>query len=96
MDPHSFADLDRGSQNLADPMDPDPDPKHCIELFKTITLINTRLPSPQFYGSYCRNDEPILKYEEDGGPLPGGAPGPPGDGGGGREEGRHGPSVRKL
>ena len=26
MDPHIFA---KGSQNLADPMDPDPDPKHC-------------------------------------------------------------------
>jgi len=27
MDPHIFADPDPGSQNLADPMDPDP--KHC-------------------------------------------------------------------
>ena len=30
VDPHIFADLDPGSQNLADPMDPDPDPKHCF------------------------------------------------------------------
>ena len=31
MDPHIFADLDPdpGSKNLADPTDPDPDPKHC-------------------------------------------------------------------
>jgi len=28
MDPHIFADLDPGSQNLADPTDPDP--KHCF------------------------------------------------------------------
>jgi len=28
LDPHIFADPDSGSQNLADPMDPDP--KHCI------------------------------------------------------------------
>ena len=26
VDPHIFADLDPGSQNLADPPDPDPDP----------------------------------------------------------------------
>ena len=31
MDPHSFADPDPGSQNLADPTDPDPDPKHCFK-----------------------------------------------------------------
>jgi len=30
VDPHIFADLDPGSQNLADPMDSDPDPKHCF------------------------------------------------------------------
>ena len=30
MDPHIFADPDPGSQNLVDPMDPDP--KHCIRL----------------------------------------------------------------
>ena len=29
IDPHIFADPDAGSQNLADPTDPDP--KHCIE-----------------------------------------------------------------
>ena len=29
VDPHIFADPDSGSQNLADPTDPDPDPKHC-------------------------------------------------------------------
>ena len=31
MDPHIFAnpDPDPGSQNLADPTDPDPDSKHC-------------------------------------------------------------------
>ena len=32
VDPHIFADLDPGSQNLADPTDPDPDPKHCNKL----------------------------------------------------------------
>ena len=36
VDPESFVDPDPESQNLADPMDPDP--KHCIEQFKTITL----------------------------------------------------------
>ena len=30
VDPHIFADPDPGSQNLADPTDPDPDPKHCF------------------------------------------------------------------
>jgi len=30
VDPHIFADLDPGSQNLADPTDSDPDPKHCF------------------------------------------------------------------
>ena len=30
MDTHIFADPDPGSQNLADPTDPDPDPKHWI------------------------------------------------------------------
>ena len=30
VDPHIFADPDPGSQNLADPTDPDPDPKHCM------------------------------------------------------------------
>ena len=32
VDPHIFANLDPdpGSQNLADPTDPDPDPKHWI------------------------------------------------------------------
>ena len=29
VDPHIFADPDPGSQNRADPTDPDPDPKHC-------------------------------------------------------------------
>ena len=28
VDPHIFADPDSGSQNLADPTDPIPDPKH--------------------------------------------------------------------
>ena len=28
MDPHIFTDPDPESQNLADPTDPDPDPKH--------------------------------------------------------------------
>ena len=28
VDPHIFVDPDPGSQNLADPTDPDPDPKH--------------------------------------------------------------------
>ena len=36
MDPHIFADPDPGSQNLADPTDPDPDPKHCIFLIKEV------------------------------------------------------------
>jgi len=31
VDPHIFADPDPVSQNLADPTDPDPDPKHCRE-----------------------------------------------------------------
>ena len=30
---HIFADPDPGSQNLADPMDPDPDPKYCLNPF---------------------------------------------------------------
>ena len=30
VDPHIFSDPDPGSQNLADPTNPDPDPKHCI------------------------------------------------------------------
>ena len=30
VDPHIFADPDPGSQNLADPMNPDPDLMHCI------------------------------------------------------------------
>ena len=30
MDPHIFADSDPGGQNLADPTDQDPDPKHCL------------------------------------------------------------------
>ena len=34
VDPHIFADPDPGSQNLADPTDPDPDPKHCFEHLK--------------------------------------------------------------
>ena len=32
VDPHIFADPDQGSQNLADPTDPDP--KHCFYLWK--------------------------------------------------------------
>ena len=32
VDPHIFADPDPGSQNLADPTNPDPDPKHCLKL----------------------------------------------------------------
>ena len=31
VDPHIFADPDRGSQNLADPTDPDP--KHCLNTY---------------------------------------------------------------
>ena len=31
MDPHIFADPDPGSQNLADPTDPDLDPNHCLK-----------------------------------------------------------------
>ena len=36
MDPHIFADQypDPGSQNLADPTDPDPDPKHWRKVSK--------------------------------------------------------------
>jgi len=30
LDPHNFADPDPGSQNLADPADPNSDPKHYI------------------------------------------------------------------
>ena len=30
VDPHIFADPDLESQNVADPTDPDPDPKHWI------------------------------------------------------------------
>ena len=29
---HIFADPDPGSQNLADPTDPDPDPKHWLKV----------------------------------------------------------------
>ena len=32
LDPHIFADPYPGSQNLADPTDPDPDPKHWLKL----------------------------------------------------------------
>ena len=32
VDPHIFADPDPGSQNLADPVDPVPDPKHWLKL----------------------------------------------------------------
>ena len=34
MDPHIFSDPDPGSQNLADPTDPDP--KHCCVIFGNI------------------------------------------------------------
>jgi len=36
VDPHIFADPDPdpGSQNLADPTDPDQDPKHCDKQYK--------------------------------------------------------------
>ena len=33
VDPHIFADPDPGSQNLADPTDPDPDPKHWFKAY---------------------------------------------------------------
>ena len=36
MDPHIFADPDPGSQNFADPMDPDPDPKHWLNVYGNI------------------------------------------------------------
>ena len=32
MNPHIFADPDPGSQNLADPTDPDPDPKALLKI----------------------------------------------------------------
>ena len=43
MDPHSFAipDLDPGSQNLADPTDPDADPKQCSIDNDTIDIDDT-------------------------------------------------------
>ena len=31
-DPHIYEDPDPGSQNLADPTDPDLDPKHCLNV----------------------------------------------------------------
>ena len=31
-------DADPGSQNLADPTDPDPDPKHCLQILQTDML----------------------------------------------------------
>jgi len=39
VDPHIFADPDPvpGSQNLAVPMDPDPDPKHWFKISKVYT-----------------------------------------------------------
>ena len=40
VDPYIFAepDPDPGSQNLADPTDPDPDPKHCKKVKKNSLL----------------------------------------------------------
>ena len=44
MDPHIFADPDPGSQNFADPTDPDP--KHCLELnFKCLYSIVVKVYS---------------------------------------------------
>ena len=44
MDLHIFADPDPGSQNLADPTDPDPDPKHWIsEYFSPIKGLKSRI-----------------------------------------------------
>ena len=33
VNPHIFAHPDPGSQNLADPTDPDPDPKRCLNVY---------------------------------------------------------------
>ena len=46
MDPHIFADPDPdpGSQNLADPTDPDRDTKHClavVEIFRQSIIHNS-------------------------------------------------------
>ena len=38
MDPHIFADPDPGSQNLADPTDPDP--KHCLKRIQFLNLVS--------------------------------------------------------
>ena len=45
VDPHIFADPVPGSQNLADPTDPDPYPKHCSKPFFSPNFLQTFLLS---------------------------------------------------
>ena len=40
-EPDPDPDLDPGSQNLADPTDLDPDPKHCLYLTREILIVLT-------------------------------------------------------
>ena len=54
VDPHIFADPDPGSQNLADPTDPDS--KHCSELLYVQEYPNLEM--------YCTNFEKLPAIEK--------------------------------
>jgi len=63
MDPYIFADPDPGSQNLADPTDPDPKHRTKHQLSKSTIQVGLAelVPVNQFLGRFRINYPPICK-----------------------------------
>ena len=61
VDPHIFADPDPGSQNLADPTDPDPN--HCLKLTETFQA-NLKINLNNYNVETCSQHFISLNYQK--------------------------------